>query len=279
MPELDAAAGELEGRLKAEVGGSDTGLDREQMLRALPRLMERLYESGDYFVRVPPGRAAAYEETYWHEVTDPDGRRRNRLEERDAHVADVQEELTFVRSLGGGRLLDAGCGLGFFLSALDESWERHGLELSRFAAEHAAKYGDIRVGSIEDCPYEDAAFDVVLCHHVIEHLEDPLRGLRELRRVLRPGGFLVLGTPDFDSGAARRYRERYRLLADPTHISLFSNDSMHRCLRDHAFRIRRVHYPYFATRHFSEASLLRLLDDTQTSPAFYGNFMTFYCQR
>ena len=79
--------------------------------------------------------------------------------------------------------------------------------------------------------------------------------------------------------AARRYRERYRLLHDPTHISLFSNDSMHRFLRDHGFRIERVRYPYFEGRHFNQANLTRLLEGEGISPAFYGNFMTFYCER
>lgn len=248
------------------------------MLRELPELMASLYRTGEYFVRVPAGEAS-YEEDYWHLVTDPDGQRRDRLAERAQHVADLRAELEFVNGLAPGRVLDAGCGLGFFLSGLDDAWDKHGLEFSRFAAEHAARFAEVAVGSIEAAPYEDASFDVVICHHVIEHLPDPQRAIAELRRVLRPGGHLVLGTPDFDSGAARRYRERYRLAHDPTHVALFSNDSMHRFLRDHGFAIERVDYPFFGTRHFTENTLLRLLDTERVSPAFYGNFMTFYARR
>ena len=67
------------------------------------------------------------------------------------------------------------------------------------------------------------------------------------------------------------------MLHDPTHISLFSNDSMHRCLRDVGFRIDRVDYPYFETHWFNRSDLLRMLDAEGVSPPFYGNFMTFYC--
>ena len=70
----------------------------------------------------------------------------------------------------------------------------------------------------------------------------------------------------------------YRLLNDPTHISLFSNDSMHRFLRDHGFKIDQVEYPFFNTRYFTKNNLNDLFNTSRVSPPFYGNFMTFYCQ-
>jgi D-sedoheptulose 7-phosphate isomerase len=88
-----------------------------------------------------------------------------------------------------------------------------------------------------------------------------------------------LGTPDFDSGCARRFGKNYRLLHDPSHISLFSNDSIQRFLRDHGFIIDRVEYPFFETRYFTQENLMRLFDTTQISPPFYGNFITFYCHK
>ena len=90
-------------------------------------------------------------------------------------------------------------------------------------------------------------------------------------------GIILLGTPDFDSGCARLFGNNYRLLNDPTHISLFSNDSMHRFLRDHGFTIDYVEYPFFNTRHFTEDNLKALFNTSKVSPPFYGNFMTFYC--
>lgn len=253
--------------------------ERQAMLLNLRELMRSLYETGAYFASIPPGPDPGFEEGYWHWVVDPDGNRRDRLTEREQVLADLRDELAYVRSLRSGVILDAGCGLGWFLSALDNSWEQYGLEPSEFAAEHARQHADVRSAPLEECPFPDAFFDIVLCHHVIEHIADPFRALEQVRRVLKRGGKLVLGTPDFDSGAARRYGERYRLLHDPTHVSLFSNDSMHRFLRDHGFHIDHVEYPFFETRHFNAHALLHLLDPSVTSPPFYGNFMTFYCTR
>ncbi|MGF1468333.1 MAG: class I SAM-dependent methyltransferase [Sandaracinaceae bacterium] len=252
---------------------------RARRLERLPELMASLYETGDWYVSIPPGAEMTFEESYWTEVVDPDGCRRNRLEERRRCLEDLATELAYLRALPPGRFLDAGCGLGWVLSALDDTWVKEGVETSEVAAAHARRFGEVRVARLESLPYEDGVFDVVFCHHVIEHLRRPERGLEEMRRVLRPGGHLILGTPDFDSGAARRYRERYRLVHDPTHISLFSNDSAHRFLRDHGFQIRKVDYPYFETRHFSRQSLERLLDPLSISPPFYGSFMTFYCTK
>jgi SAM-dependent methyltransferase len=253
--------------------------ERDAMVARLPELMQSLYESGAYFASIPAGPEPDFEERYWHEVVDPDGQRRDRLAERDLVLADLGAELEYVRSITPGTILDAGCGLGWFLSALDPAWQRFGLELSSFAAKRAREFGDVREATLEECPFGDEFFDVVFCHHVIEHIPDPVLAVAQLHRVLKPGGKLVLGAPDFDSGVARRYGGRYRLLHDPTHITLFSNDSMHRFLRDHGFHIDRVDYPFFETRHFTDETLLRLLDVSTISPAFYGNFMTFYCTR
>ena len=238
--------------------------------------MRQLYETGEYFASVPPGETA-YEENYWGEIVDPDGKRRNRLEERERCLADLRAELKFLESLPPGRMLDVGCGPGWLLSALDDSWKRFGVEVSAFAVEHAKAHGEIYVGPLLDCPFPEGSFDLVTMHHVIEHMADPTANIVKARRLLKPGGWLMLATPDFDSGCARRFGANYRLLHDTTHVSLFSNDSMHRFLRDHGFRIRRVDYPFFETRYFTPESLNRLFDTDTVSPPFYGNFMTFFC--
>ena len=113
---------------------------------------------------------------------------------------------------------------------------------------------------------------------MIEHLEKPERDIKEVRRILKPGGVLILSTPDFDSGCARLFGKNYRLLNDATHISLFSNDSMLRFLRDNGFKIFSADYPFFKTRFFTEENLKKLLDTSQISPPFYGNFMTFFAR-
>ncbi len=222
---------------------------------------------------------AGFGEEYWRNIMDPDGNCRDRTTERLQHISDLEQEFSFVNDLTPGRILDAGCGLGFFLSGIDEGWEKHGVEVSEFAARHAREWAEVQLGSLEDAKYPDNHFDVVMCHHVIEHVEHPEGLVDEIHRVLRAGGLLILGTPDFDSGCARRFGPKYRLLHDPTHISLFTHESVLRFARDHGFIVERVEYPFFETRHFTKENFERLFDADQMSPPFYGNFMTLYCRK
>jgi SAM-dependent methyltransferase len=241
--------------------------------------MASLYRSGDYYVSVPAGEDENAGDTYWTESVDPDGNVRDRFAEREQYVNNIRPEIDFIARQEPGRVLDIGCGPGWLLSAMNDGWEKHGVELSAAAAEHASQYGDIFIGPFEDSNHEPGSFDLVVMYHVIEHLPDPVDALRRSHELLREGGRLVLGTPDFDSGCARRFGNQYRMLHDPTHISLFSNDSMHRCLRDAGLGIDKVEYPYFETQWFDRENLLRMLDTDGVSPPFYGNFMTFYCTR
>ena len=243
----------------------------------LAAAMRQLYVTKAYYARLEPGSNGRYEDQYWGEVVDPDGVRRTRRTEREVYLSDVRAEVGHIAELTPGRILDVGCGLGWLLSAVDPRWQRHGLEVSRTAADHASKFATLHVGPLVSAPYDDDFFDVVVMHHVIEHLDDPEGDMAVVRRVLRPGGTLIIGTVDFDSGCARRFGTRYRLLHDETHVSLFSNDSMHRFLRDLGFAIQSVDYPYFHTRHFTRENLERLFDTERVSPPFYGNVMTFYC--
>lgn len=234
----------------------------------------------DYFVRREPSVLPDFEEAYWGTVVDPDGKVRDRHAERDQHVGDFHKEIDHLNALPGGRLVDVGCGLGFLLSALDDTkWERHGVELSAYAAEHASRWAAVHVGDLEGASYEDDFFDAVVMSHVIEHVPDPFSLVKEIWRVMKPGGTLILCTPDFDSGAARHFGEQYRLFHDKSHITLFSSESMHRFLRDHGFLIDHVDYPFFETRYFTKENLLRLFDTSKISPPFYGNFMSFYCRK
>ncbi len=234
-----------------------------------------------YFIRREVESGCDHEESYWVNVVDPDDTVRDLTEEseRARYLEDIRQELGFIKSLTPGRVLDVGCGLGFLLSALDDGWEKHGVEVSAFAADHARGVASVYLGPLENAEYPSESFDLVVMHHVIEHIPDPVRTILEVHRILKGGGSLLLATPDFDSGCARRFGGNYRLLHDSTHISLFSNESMLRFLRDFGFVIDRVEYPFFETRHFSKENLERLFNIDQISPPFHGNFMTFYCHK
>jgi SAM-dependent methyltransferase len=108
------------------------------------------------------------------------------------------------------RVLDAGCGPGLLLERLAErGLQVFGLDASpamlRRASERRspARLGalPLQLGNVEELPYRDASFDLVCSAGVIEYLAQDGRALTEMRRVLRPGGYLVLATTNARSPA------------------------------------------------------------------------------
>ncbi|MGB2807858.1 MAG: methyltransferase domain-containing protein [Sedimentisphaerales bacterium] len=222
-------------------------------------------------------------EDYYDIQLDPDGNKRNMLEERERKITFCKNEITFVNSLVSGsqkRLLDLGCGAGFVSSAIDDAWIKYGLEVSEKAAQIARKYiSNLHIGPLEKTTYNEEFFNLVLCHHVIEHVKDPISLIKNVHRILKTHGHLVISTPNFDSGTARRFGDRFRMLHDKTHVSLFSDWSLRELLSDYGFQVDRIDYPYFETGYFTEENLLRLFDTSKISPPFYGNIMTLYARK
>jgi SAM-dependent methyltransferase len=97
------------------------------------------------------------------------------------------------------RVLDAGCGSGRNMVDLARWGTVTGVELSAAAAEAARgrHVGEVVEGSVLEMPFAPASFDLVVCLDVIEHLQDDRAALRELRRVLAPGGALLVTVPAY----------------------------------------------------------------------------------
>ena len=103
------------------------------------------------------------------------------------------------------RLLDVGCSYGLFMEAASHSgWNVSGIELSKTQSKVAQKkYAHVYDKPIEQCQFSDGFFDVITGFDVIEHLSSPSKFLREAQRILKPGGFLVMCTPNIESYPAR----------------------------------------------------------------------------
>ena len=97
------------------------------------------------------------------------------------------------------RILDVGCGTGANLQMLSRFGVAEGVDVSVAALDFCRARGlaEVKQGAAESLPYEDAAFDLVTGLDVVEHLDDDIAGLKEMRRVLLPGGRAVLFVPAF----------------------------------------------------------------------------------
>lgn len=96
----------------------------------------------------------------------------------------------------GSKIFDAGCGMGDLLAGLPE-YERHGADIADEYLEVARTRGiDAIHANLEELPYPDATFDAVTACDVLEHVLDLNAVLRELLRVLKPGGILITRSPN-----------------------------------------------------------------------------------
>ncbi|PIS47589.1 MAG: hypothetical protein COT17_02715 [Elusimicrobia bacterium CG08_land_8_20_14_0_20_51_18] len=171
-------------------------------------------------------RAAAYEV------------RRRELDLR--HEAALVKIMKFKRS---GVLLDIGCNIGVFLKAARSAgFDVFGSEINTECATYGReKYGlDIRPGVVSAAGFNSGDFDVVTLFDVLEHVPEPFVFLKEVKRLLKSDGLLVLQAPNFDSFMAGLMRENWAWLTPPDHLYHFTPGSLLRLLKAVGFEIEEI---------------------------------------
>ncbi|MFH1742965.1 MAG: class I SAM-dependent methyltransferase [bacterium] len=126
-----------------------------------------------------------------------------------------RQEIEQKTGLAGGSILDVGCGDGRYLQAFSKAgWRAVGIEVSPVAVERSQTPEGVEIihGAIESIDLGDCAFDVVRLKHCIEHLSHPREILLSVRKLLKPGGFLVLDTDNADGLRSRVERFMRRML-------------------------------------------------------------------
>ena len=147
-----------------------------------------------------------------------------------------------VRHRSPGRILDIGCGKGHFLAAIrDMRWEPVGIDSNPDAVESARD--DLQIEAycrrFRDNEFAAAAFDAVTMWDSLEHLHEPREALLEVKRILKPGGLLLLRVPSLDSLDARLFGAFWAGLDPPRHLTVFSRETLVRLLTETGFTVER----------------------------------------
>jgi len=142
----------------------------------------------------------------------------------------------------GARILDVGCATGFFLTLVEaEGGEAHGVEISPYAAGEARKRwgGRVREGTLVEAGYSSEYFFAVFMSDLIEHVLRPADLLEETFRILEPGGWVVVCTPDF-GGLSARLLGKHWFHKKQEHILYFTRASLRKALAMAGFQDIRM---------------------------------------
>jgi 2-polyprenyl-3-methyl-5-hydroxy-6-metoxy-1,4-benzoquinol methylase len=151
-----------------------------------------------------------------------------------------------ARGLTGGDLLEVGCGPGLLLDeARPHFARREGCEFSPAAARTARALADaVHAGGVEALP-AGACYDCIIATQVVEHVYDPRAFVQALVTHLRPGGVLVLATPDHGSLWRRAMGRRWPSYKLPEHVLYFDATTLGRLMTECGVRdLQPVPYPH-----------------------------------
>ena len=150
--------------------------------------------------------------------------------------------LKFIESFAPnkGDLLDIGCGAGYFIKcALERGWQGHGLELLPEYVQYAQEtlnLKNVQQGSLDnELPFQPQAFDAVTLWDLIEHLRHPLACLEKINAVTKPGGLLIIWTPNVKNSIF--VKDQWLSYKINQHIYFFSRNSLQQILKKAGFKI------------------------------------------
>lgn len=136
------------------------------------------------------------------------------------------------------RILDIGCGCGFFLEiAKQRGWEVYGTEFTQNAIEICEEKGiTMKKGSTSSSMFDAEYFDVVTSFEVIEHHQHQQTEMKAIKHFLRKGGLFYCTTPNFNAFERRILKSNYKIIKIPAHLTYFTKKSFHHLLSKNHFK-------------------------------------------
>ena len=153
----------------------------------------------------------------------------------------LKNKLNLINSLqpNKGRILDIGAGTGDFLSvAKNDGWQTIGVEPSERAKSTAINKGISFVEQTSEL--ENHSFDVISMWHVLEHVPDLDKQIKELKRLLKPTGTLIIAVPNFKSFDAKHYGKFWAAYDVPIHFWHFSKTAIKLLFEKEEMKLEKV---------------------------------------
>jgi len=154
----------------------------------------------------------------------------------------IENSVLYLNGTKRGKLLDIGCGQGRFLVRMrDLGWQVIGIEPDPIAAAIARERFGLEVFTTpEETCLPDNVLDAITMDHVIEHIYDPISSLRRYARLLKPGGEMILVTPNAESLGHRIFRDTWRGIEVPRHLHIFTERALVQCVREAGLHVKEV---------------------------------------
>lgn len=151
-----------------------------------------------------------------------------------------------------GKILDIGCAAGYFLKvAKDAGWETFGAEPAKWMSEYGNRHFgvNIKAGTLEDAKFPSDFFDVVTMWDVLEHTTDPFSTLKEVNRIMKKGGVLIVNFPNIGDFLARLFGRKWWFILS-VHLYYFTTDTLMGMLKKTSFAPIACR-PHFQTLSFN----------------------------
>jgi len=135
------------------------------------------------------------------------------------------------------RILDVGCGIGYFLDvAKSRGWEVYGTEYTDSAVKICGDKGIImHAGALNPQNYTAESFDVITSFEVIEHINTPNEEIARIFSLLRKGGYFYVTTPNFNSLLRYYLGPKYNVIGWPEHLSYYTPKTLSALMQNHGF--------------------------------------------